>query len=241
MIILQKYSENFFNLPKVFLFNGIFLLLGLLIMVFGGLVYTQTVEFSSVTQSSPAPAGFLIALGAAVCVISFFGSSGALMESYCLLMTFSWIVGLIIAAEVVSIGLVYRYRNHIEEATVTGFLKLIDEYKDNNSSKIVVDEIQRDLSCCGANGFRDWDNELPSPGGNITRYPASCCAASPGDDDGCFDPFTTSCRDAIEGAVISNIHALIAVVGTFLLIQLVSLVFACCMARSTRSDYYRFV
>lgn len=73
-------------------------------------MYSQTVQFAGVTNLSAAPAAFLMALGGLVCVISFLGSCGAFMESYCLLMTFSSIVAVIISAEIVSLGLLYNYR-----------------------------------------------------------------------------------------------------------------------------------
>ena len=47
------------------------------------------------------------------------------MESYCLLMTFTWIVSIVIVAEAVSVGLVYRYRYNIQDATLDGMRRLM--------------------------------------------------------------------------------------------------------------------
>lgn len=206
-------------------------------MIFGSLVYTQTLKFSDVTQASAAPAGFIIGLGALVCAISFFGSCGALTESYCLLMTFSWMVAVIIVAETVSVGLVYKYRNNIQDATVNGMTQLMSDYYSNNSSKIIIDEIQRDLKCCGAKGPLDW-SEVENGGPGL---PDSCCEKSLGEECTARDAYRKSCRGAIEQLVVDNIHALIGISATFLAVQVTSLIMACSLARSTRKDYYRFV
>lgn len=114
------------------------------------------------------------------------------------------------------------------------------------------------MSCCGGNHPEDWfpvfkeDSFPDSCCSGTTRYPVirtvdfNVTESTPTEDGHqCTSSsnglFRTSCQQAIEEYVQSNVTNLIITVSVFLIVQVLSLVASCSMARSTRKQYYRFV
>jgi len=215
----------------VLLFNLIFVVFGILVIVLGFLVYGQVVYFREVANFSVLPSVALILVGFVIFLVAFLACCGACTENYCMLMSFSAIVSLIVIVEITAAVFIYKYRRDIENVVVDGMESII---KNNGTNQQVVFDIQAKFECCGAKSYKDWDEErLEGP------YPASCCRP---DKKACLVPdFMTPCKDAIEREVSGIAKALVGVVCGFIGIQVLSMVFSCCLGSSIRKDYHRFV
>jgi hypothetical protein len=92
----------------------------------------------------------------------------------------------------------------------------------------VINEFQLNLKCCGAKEPKDWE-QLNS--GSPTPYPSSCCKNEKQD---CrrenVKPDLTGCVDAIE-SIINKMAGLAGVAIGVILVQLLIVMAACCLAR----------
>lgn len=119
------------------------------------------------------------------------------------------------------------YTSDLAEIARKGFERLFNEA--NNSSQeanIAVGGIQRGLQCCGINGPGSW-----------ATIPDTCCEA--GSNCNMQNSFQTGCATMI-GDFITDSGLLIAWFAiVFAGIQLVGVIFACCLANSIRNTQRR--
>uniref|UniRef100_A0A8C7WWP2 CD63 molecule n=1 Tax=Oryzias sinensis TaxID=183150 RepID=A0A8C7WWP2_9TELE len=124
-------------------------LCGLALVVVGILVQVSlhnTLKIKDVSMSGIPIV--IIAVGALIFFIAFFGCCGALKEHYCMVTTFAVLLTLIIIIEIA--------------AAIAGFVF---------RNKVNVAWIHLQLKCCGVNSSSDW-SYLDSDGNSV---PDSCC------------------------------------------------------------------
>ncbi|KOC60444.1 CD63 antigen, partial [Habropoda laboriosa] len=110
----------------------------------------------------------LIAIGAIIFLIAFFGCCGAVRENYYLIITFTSLLVIVFILELSGgiSGYVLRAR---ASSIVQG--KMIDSMKlyDNNTEiHTIWDKLQQDFHCCGTNDASEWTKLNAS-------IPLSCC------------------------------------------------------------------
>ncbi|KAI3385173.1 hypothetical protein SNEBB_001222 [Seison nebaliae] len=157
------------------LFNFIFWLSGAALLSIGIylLISEETENYRSLVDDSSKTTllyiSFLIvAVGACIFVVGFFGCCGAIKESRCLI-SFYMVFLLMVMCGELAIGvftLLYRqtWDEHGKEILKENMLRL---YSDNMIAAKFIDKIQLDNKCCGAISINDW----------IGESPASCCPA----------------------------------------------------------------
>ena len=158
----------------VFFFNLIFAIIGLAILIVGVLAKIQNgaVEPTVSQQISlDVPAILLISVGAFVFITAFFGCCGAIKESTCMLTTFAIILLTLLIIQV-AVG-VYAFLNHDITDEVKSSIKqsvqdMMNKYNSSAPGSNNMDELQKFLHCCGADGPSDW--KWPE-----SRLPMSCC------------------------------------------------------------------
>jgi len=130
----------------------------------------------------------IIAVSSVLLVTTFFGCCGAKLESRCLLITYAFLVSVLIAcAAAVPILIVAT------EAVEQVKDPLMDSLKDYNPSpstesetvlKESWDDLQNSYLCCGVDNYTDWTmNPNYSPPQANTSVPESCCNSKHGIDD----------------------------------------------------------
>lgn len=221
----------------LFAFNLIFFLGGVGLLGVG--IYVQLkigdyVELSSVKYvTGPI---IIIAVGAVIAVIAFFGCCGAIKESRCLLGTFFALMLLIFGLEVAGTALGFVYRAQISDELMKDLNETLSQYgtPDKKGVTQAFDLLQEKEKCCGVNGYTDWQR-TPFTGGNHTFVPDSCCkdvkpgcGVIPGGTDtskvnteGCYQKTLDLLRDNL--IIICGIGVAVAV------IQLLSMIFALVM------------
>ncbi|KAM8973578.1 tetraspanin-8 [Pelodytes ibericus] len=118
----------------------------------------------------------MIAVGAIIMVLGFFGCCGAMKESKCLLLMFFIGLFLILALQVTAgvLGVVYKDKIEAEvNKTLSGLLPLQNQPEDFKNN---LHTIQTEYKCCGlVTGPTDWGSSIPT----------SCTCTQPEDPSEC--------------------------------------------------------
>lgn len=188
-------------------------------MAVGGIALKKVGDVKHVFEDGDHPGFFpaaIIALGALVFVIAFFGCCGAIRESRklnlspnslgnnetpfaeCLLNLYSLCLLAVIVLQIILAVFVLVYNHDIQVAAFKGWDRLWAGRDVSELNRKAIDQVQRTIECCGSNSFLDWLNQVP----------VSCC---PSDATSCttFTMYKTGCKQQIK-TVIQNSASWIA-------------------------------
>ncbi|XP_057199881.1 tetraspanin-3b [Triplophysa rosa] len=123
------------------------------------------------------PSMVIIAVGTLLFVIGFIGCCATIWESHCGLTTFSVVLLLLFATEVVVVVLGYIYRAKVEAVVNHSIQNVYNEYKGTNKDapSRAIDYVQRQLHCCGIHNYSDWMNTHWFNQSKNNSVPVSCC------------------------------------------------------------------
>uniref|UniRef100_A0A3Q3ID86 Tetraspanin n=1 Tax=Monopterus albus TaxID=43700 RepID=A0A3Q3ID86_MONAL len=113
----------------------------------------------------------IIAVGAVIFVIAFFGCCGAWKESSCMVTMFAIFLVLAIIIDLAALIAGYVFRNEVSIVVEKTLVDMMAGYNNNTELKKAVDKLQEDVQCCGVNSTSDWANFKP----NKNSVPDSCC------------------------------------------------------------------
>ncbi|CAH2074536.1 unnamed protein product, partial [Iphiclides podalirius] len=223
----------------LFCFNLLFAITGFIILIVGIWVEASSHPYIDLTDENFYTSGpiVLIIVGVIVFVVAFFGCCGAVKENQCMIVTFSVFLLIIFIAEL-AVGIAgYVKHQDLETSIVRHLNSTIKDYPTNKDVQATFDILQTDLQCCGIYGPGDWkNNSLPIPdtccaGQEIMDgAPAPCTPDSPG-----FH--TLGCLGKLV-PFFNHMAILLGGVGLGIaMVQLLGVMFACCLARSIRSQY----
>ncbi|XP_004070924.1 CD63 antigen [Oryzias latipes] len=221
-------------------FNFICWLCGLALVVVGIMVQVSlhnTLKIKDVSMSGIPIV--IIAVGALIFFIAFFGCCGAWKEHYCMVTTFAVLLTLIIIIEIAAAIAGFVFRNKISPIVNEGLTKMIENYKNGTDDfKATVDQIQENLKCCGVNSSSDW-SYLDSDGNSV---PDSCCinktkGCGKGSMKNAGTVYQKGCHDVIENLLKTNIQWVIVAAIVIALVQILGVVFSCLLMKSIRSGY----
>ncbi|XP_030759336.1 CD63 antigen-like isoform X3 [Sitophilus oryzae] len=158
----------------IFIFNFFFLITGIIILAVGATVKTVYTEYSYFLDdkyfSLP---NMLIATGAIIFFISFFGCCGAFKESWVMLSIFSVLLVVVFIFEF-SAGIAgYVLRDKTISYLENTLQENLKSY--NSSTHDIWDLIQSKFECCGATSYEDWSTVLSG-----YQLPVSCCPEKSG-------------------------------------------------------------
>lgn len=209
----------------LFAFNLVFFLFGALLIGIG--VYAQ-IELSKYLDFIPtgdgsvnATAILIIAIGALTLVIGFFGCCGAIKENRCMVLTFAVLIGLILICEIGGGIAAFVMRGKVEDILRKGMKDSLNN--DAEGVQNAWKALQKDNKCCGVDGPDDWKNATPSM--------LDSCKSADGTiyQDGCFDK--------LESLIKGNIGIVAGVAVGLGVVELLGIVFACCLARAIQREH----
>jgi CD63 antigen len=212
----------------VFIFNFLFFLAGVALIVIGSLAITNHQDvYEKIIPNSNNLSGaavVFIVVGSIVTVISFFGCCGAIKESSCMLNTFAIFLVLIVLAQIAIAVAAFVLRSKFKDVLTDSIAKYPSDTAD-----IKWDELQKNLTCCGVDGPSDWHS---NPLYQSTILPPSCCGKMAlACTDGSSNLIHTGCYQVLDVYYIA-----IGAVGLVLgLIEIMGIIFACCLSRSVKS------
>ncbi|KAK3741666.1 hypothetical protein QZH41_016250 [Actinostola sp. cb2023] len=130
----------------------------------------------------------IIAVGAVIALVSFFGCCGAVKENRCFLSLFFVILLFILCAEIAGTAMGYVYRDQVEMKLRQDLNTSLLDYgeKGHDGTTKAYNTLQQQEKCCGVNSYIDWRRTHYS-NGNHSIVPDSCCMKM---TKGCGKPFT---------------------------------------------------
>ncbi|KAM9252217.1 CD63 antigen [Cariama cristata] len=223
----------------VFIFNFIFWACGVALIAVG--IYAQvaldkTLVVSSASASSTPIA--IVVLGIIIFFISFFGCCGAWKESYCMVTTFAILLSIIFLVEIAAAIAGYVFKDKVRSVLEEGLWDAMQKYGEDQALTDVVDKLQIDFTCCGANNYTDW--------ATIERFkvnntvPRSCCRVNTTSCNVHPSPATVyekGCLQSIETWMKKNIIIVAAVALGIAFFEILGIIFACCLMKGIRSGY----
>ncbi|XP_068193350.1 tetraspanin-10 [Antennarius striatus] len=174
---LMDYFLKYF----LFLCNLMFTVLGLVVLGLGmwGLVSKESFAQEKISSIGTDPMLILVTLGLVLTMLCLSGCVGALRENCFLLKMFCGMVLLLITAQVLVVIVAYSLQDQIGDYVRSGVLTAMVRYQDDLDLRFIVDEIQSNLQCCGAENYRDWEINIyyncSAPGVLACGVPATCC------------------------------------------------------------------
>ncbi|XP_074082544.1 CD63 antigen isoform X2 [Macrotis lagotis] len=199
------------------------------------LTLNQTVPIGS-TTGSVVPI-VIIAVGTFLFLVAFLGCCAACKENYCLMTTFAIFLTLIVLVEVAAAIAGYVFRDKVKSEFEKGFRDQMKKYEKNNITEQFLDRLQEDFKCCGAANYTDWDQVPQMP---KNRVPDSCCINV---TQGCGIDFKPSninqegCVEKIGNWLKHSALMLAAAALGVTFVEILGVIFACCLMKSIRSGY----
>lgn len=145
-----------------FLWNLLFLLLGLLTLAIGvwGLLAKGWLQGERLAPLASDPMLLFVLAGLGASTVSLAGCLGALRSSACLLRFFVGATLAFVGLEVLGGLLLLVARQRLRDALQDALLLCLLRYQEEPDLRFLVDEVQRSLRCCGLNSYRDWESNL---------------------------------------------------------------------------------
>ncbi|XP_006859457.1 PREDICTED: CD63 antigen isoform X2 [Chrysochloris asiatica] len=204
------------------------------------LLYVFLLAFCTVNQGathgSLLPA-VIIAVGTFLFLVAFVGCCGACKENYYLMITFVVFLSLITLVEMAAAIAGYVFRDKVISEFKKGFQQQMQSYPKDNITAPFLDEMQQNFKCCGAFNYTDWEN-IPLVPKN--RIPDSCCVnvtKNCGVNFNVKDINTEGCVEKIGGWLRSKLLVIAAAALGIGFVEVLGIIFACCLVKSIRSGY----
>lgn len=220
-------------------FNFIFSILGLALLIIGIWVLNNYGTFFSFSAGKFAKAEILlIVVGAFVMLMGFLGCFGSITENYCLLATFVGFLAIILTVEL-SAGIIgFVYKNDVQEAAVKALKRATENYSGEPGARKILDKLQQIMTCCGANGPNDYN--LTAAGNHTENY----CGVTAGAVKSCHkksdcggELFKDGCMVKIVKLFKGNLAVIGGAAFGIAFIQLIGILFACCLMKEIKSEY----
>uniref|UniRef100_A0A8C5THR5 Tetraspanin n=1 Tax=Malurus cyaneus samueli TaxID=2593467 RepID=A0A8C5THR5_9PASS len=174
--------EGIMTLLKLSLmaFSFIFWAAGLTMLIIGLWAKVSLGGYLALSAGGyPSAPAILLATGLAVIIWGFLGCFGAATEHRGLLRAYSAFLGAVLAAGLAAGLSALLYRRTLAQGFQEGLHQALLAYGEDDGVADSLDALQRALSCCGVESYRDW---LASPWGleqNGSVPPACWPPASP--------------------------------------------------------------
>jgi len=227
----------------LFFFNLIWLALGGTILYFGFRITSFSGNVDELIKvNMKAGAIVVLVAGFVIFLIAFLGCCGAIKENSCMLSTYGLIILILVIAQCVGAYFAFKYRTDVKDLVKDEVQKAVKKYSKEEPMRKLMQDLQYQFECCGAKGPDDYNIQELIP----FKYPASCCGQSSYEKNSsqtCSPnptqlkdvKFQSGCVDVIEDKLTSALGGLGGVAIALVLIQLLIIVSACCLAREVRS------
>ncbi|XP_039255926.2 CD63 antigen-like [Styela clava] len=239
----------------LFAFNLVFFIIALVLIGVGAAVeikYRDLVQITGSTISS-API-LLICVGVFIMIIAFFGCCGAYKENYCMVTTFMVSLLVIFILEMSAGIAAFALRNRIEIWIKKSVQDAISKYTPK--MKPVFGVVQEKFKCCGAVSSVDWETstgfqaeakarmtQAGISSNNGTKIVPDSCCITPKKDCGLksghliYTGAKNGCVEKIEAFIKRNAGVIGGVGIGIAFIQIVGIIFACCLMRTIKKEY----
>nr|XP_019934563.1 PREDICTED: CD151 antigen-like isoform X2 [Paralichthys olivaceus] len=238
----------------LFLFNILFWLAGGAVLAVGVWTLMEKSDYISLLNSSfySASAYILIVAGVIVIVTGIIGCCATLKEMKSLLVVYLILLLCIFLLEVIAGVLAYiNYQECFpfcyqldEELRQNLKVTMQQKYQQPGEESVTqaVDRLHQEFKCCGSNNYSDWrDSVWIRAADNRQLVPDSCCKTPSvlcGRRDHPSNIYKGGCILKLEDFILSQLYILGAVGIGIAFLQLVGMMFTCCLYRNLKEDPY---
>jgi len=155
------------------IFLVVYFIAGLSLLITGSVAHRAASRFSDITGSSViSGAGFVIALGVIIILLTILGVIGAIQNRLQLLQIFIGSLCIILLLQLIAAIVGFTLRNKADDQLHQRLLDSMPKYVANDRNVMSEwDELQQKWSCCGVDNFHDWNITAK----RSTGPPSSCC------------------------------------------------------------------
>ncbi|XP_041650774.1 CD151 antigen isoform X2 [Cheilinus undulatus] len=233
----------------LFLFNILFWLAGGAVLAVGVWTLVEKSDYISLLNSSfySASAYILIAAGIIVIVTGMIGCCATLKEMKSLLIVYLVLLLCIFLLEIIAGVMAYiNYQELDEELRQNLMVTMQQKYQQPGEESVTqaVDKLHQEFKCCGSYNSSDWmDSVWIQDTHNERLVPDSCCK-TPSDLCGRRDHPSNiykvegGCIMKLEEFILSQLYILGAVGIGIAFLQLVGMMFTCCLYQNLKEDPY---
>jgi len=227
----------------LFAFNLLWLILGAVVLYLGFKItnFSRDVTDIDISQAPRSAAIVLLVTGFVIFLIAFLGCCGAIKESYCMLSTYGAVILLLVIVQCVGAYLAFKYHHDIQSDVEKAIDNNFEKFQNSTEVKKVVNKFQKQFECCGAKDYTDWQTNHWMIEKGV--YPGSCCQKDFDSNETvtCTDSdmkgekgFRRGCVQVVVDSIKGTLGSIGGVAIGIVLIQLLIVVSACCLAREVR-------
>ncbi|XP_029909846.1 CD151 antigen [Myripristis murdjan] len=233
----------------LFIFNVLFWLAGGVVLVVGVWTLVEKSDYISLLNSSyfSVSVYILIAAGAIVIVTGIIGCCATLKEMKSLLIVYFVLLFCIFLLEVIAGLLSYINYQQLDNDLRQNLMETMQQkYQQPGEGSITqaVDRLQQEFKCCGSNSSTDWAGSVwIQATWNKRLVPDSCCK-TPSDNCGLRDHPSNiykvegGCIMKLEEFILSQLYILSAVAIGIAFLQVLGMMFTCCLYRNLKDEAY---
>ncbi|XP_004553089.1 CD151 antigen isoform X2 [Maylandia zebra] len=233
----------------LFLFNVLFWLAGGAVLAVGVWTLVEKSDYISLLSSSfyATSAYILIAAGVIVIVTGIIGCCATLNEMKSLLIVYLILLLCIFLLEIIAGVLAYiNYQELDEELKQNLKVTMQQKYQQPGEESITqaVDKLHQEFKCCGSHNFSDWSDSVWIQAAENERLVPDSCCKTPGELCGRRDHPSNiyrvegGCIMKLEEFLLSQLYILGAVGIGIAFLQLLGMMFTCCLYRNLKEDPY---
>ncbi|KAM9196930.1 tetraspanin-15 isoform 2-T2 [Dugong dugon] len=164
---------------SLIIYSTVFWLIGALVLSVGIYAEVERQKYKTLESAFLAPAIILILLGVVMFIVSFIGVLASLRDNLCLLQSFMYILGICLIIELTGGVVALIFRNQTIDFLNDNIRRGIENYYDDLDFKNIMDFVQKQFKCCGAEDYRDWTknqyHDCNAPGPLACGVPYTCC------------------------------------------------------------------
>lgn len=214
----------------LFAFNLIFVIAAIALIAVGIYVQVQLHDYLSFFSGKVNAAAILIIIvGAIIFFIAGFGCCGAIKENYVCTMVFAVLLAVVFIFELAGGIAGFVMRNQLHDEVSEKMKEAEANYHSQEGVKKSWDAVQTNFKCCGVDSYTEWHAH------NVS-YPDSCCKKAPC-VPGTANFYNEPCLEEFVDFVKTNIVKVGGVGIGLAFVQIVGIIFACCLARAIRKEY----
>ncbi|XP_030211397.1 tetraspanin-7 [Gadus morhua] len=195
-------------------------------------------------SSSNAPL-VLMATGTAIILVGLFGCLATCRGSVWMLRLYAVFLALVFLAELVAGISAFIFRHEMKGSFLRTFQEAVIQYNAQDQRSLAVDNVQRNLRCCGVFNYTSWVSSPSYPAGGL---PASCCLSlsdcRPQDlhgPTGASKVHAQGCYNLVTSFLETNMGVIAGVTFGTAFSQLLGMLLACCLSRFISANQYEMV
>ncbi|XP_041741083.1 CD151 antigen-like [Coregonus clupeaformis] len=234
----------------LFTFNFLFWLAGGVVMAVGTWTLVEKSDYISLLSSATyaASAYILILSGAIVMVTGVLGCCATFKEQRRLLRVYFVLLLCIFLLEILAGVLAYIYYQQLNEELKQNLREtMVQKYRQSEQEHITkaVDKLQQEFKCCGSNSSSDWGESvwIHTSEADGRLVPDSCCKTQTlgcgrRDHPSNIYKVEGGCITKLENFILDHLKIIGAVGVGIACVQIVGMVFTCCLYRSLKAEPY---